>query len=139
MENMAMTDQLSGSTLIEPKKNVEKDKMEFSSSIQDVMSAPIDVPPMPTTSEAVYASEPKRTSSASTGYPLNMTKEQVESLLAGVAAVIGVSGPVQDKLGDMIPSFFNEMGKLSPTGMAVTVLVVAIVFYFLKQIVTKSR
>lgn len=135
---MSMTDQMGGATLIEPKKNIEEKQMEFSSSIQDVMTAPIDVPPVPTTSEAVYMGEPKK-SAPSSGYPLNMTKEQVESLLAGVAAIIGVSGPVQDKLGDMIPSFFNEMGKLSPTGMAVTVLVVAIVFYFLRQVVVKNR
>lgn len=136
---MSMNDQMGGATLIEPKKNIEEQKMEFSSSIQDVMSSPIDMPPAPTTSDAVYMSSEPKKSAASSGYPMNLTKEQVESLLAGVAAVIGVSGPVQDKLGDMIPSFFNEMGKLSPTGMAVTVLVVAIVFYFLRQVVVKNR
>lgn len=138
MENYTMTDQMGGATIIQPKKNVEKEQMEFSSSIQDVMTAPIDSPPMPTASEAVYATAEKK-STATSGYPLNMTKEQVESLLAGVAAIIGVSGPIQEKLGDMIPNFFNDMGRLSPTGMGVTVLVVAIVFYFLRQVVIKNR
>lgn len=132
-----MTDQMGGATVIEPKKNVEKDQMEFSSSIQDVMTAPIDSPPMATTSEAVYSSAD--TKKGSSAYPLNMSKEQMEAILAGVAAIIGVSGPVQDKLSDMIPSFFNDMGKMSPTGMAVTVLVVAVVFYFLRQVVVKHR
>ena len=112
--------------------------MEFSSSIQDVMTAPIDAPPMSTGEAPVYMTEPKKASSPS-GYPLNLTKAQMESLVAGVAAVIAVSGPVQDKLGDMIPSFFNDLGKLSATGMAVTVLVTAIVFYFLRQIVVKNH
>lgn len=135
-----MTDQMGGATVIQPKKNVEKEQdMEFSSSIQDVMTSPIDMPPVPTTSEAVYTSAETKKSGSNSGYPLNMTKEQVESLLAGVAAVIGVSGAVQEKLGDMIPNFFNDMGKLSPTGMAVTVLVVAIVFYFLRQVVVKRH
>ena len=136
MENFTMTDQLGGATEIEPKKNVEEKQMEFSSSIQDVMSAPIDAPPaLTSTSEPAY--ETKK--SSGTGYPLNLTKSQVEALIAGVAAVVAVSGPVQDKLSDMIPSFFNDMGKLSPTGMGVTVLVTAIVFYFIRQMVVKNR
>lgn len=127
---------MGGATEIEPKKNIEEKQMEFSSSIQDVMTAPIDAPPVMQSNDTVY--ETKK-SSGSSGYPLNLSKQQVEALVAGVAAIIGVSGPVQDKLGDMIPSFFNDMGKLSPTGMAVTVLVVAIVFYFLRQMVVKNR
>ncbi len=137
MENYTMTDQMGGATVIEPKKNIEEKQMEFSSSIQDVMTAPIDAPPIQTT-DSTYMSETKKSSGAS-GYPLNLTKSQVESLVAGVAAVIGVSGPIQEKLGDMIPNFFNDLGKLSPTGMAVTVLVVAIIFYFLRQMVVKNR
>ncbi len=137
MENFTMTDQMAGATAIEPKKNIEEKQMEFSSSIQDVMTAPIDSPPI-STGEAVYMGESKKTSSSS-GYPLNLTKSQMESLVAGVSAVIAVSGPIQEKLSDMIPSFFNEMGKLSATGMAVTVLVTAIVFYFLRQMVVKNH
>jgi hypothetical protein len=148
MENMNMNDQMGSATLISrpdieeitPEKNIDEQQMEFSSSIQDVMSAPIDMPPMMTTAaEAIMApqvvSEKK---SASSGYPLNLTKDQVEALVAGVAAVIGVSAPVQEKLSELIPSFFNEMGRLSTTGMAVTVLIVAIAFYFLRRVVTKK-
>lgn len=141
-----MTDQMGTATIIETKKNVEKEQedMEFSSSIQDVMSAPIDAPPMSTNEAAAMMVHPalapeKKSSSASSGYPLNLSKAQVESLVAGVAAVIGVSGPVQEKLSDIIPNFFNELGKLSTTGMAVTVLVVAVVFYFLRQFVIGKK
>jgi hypothetical protein len=148
MENMNMADQMGSATVISrpdieeitPEKNIDEQQMEFSSSIQDVMSAPIDMPPMMTTAaESMMApqvvSEKK---SASSGYPLNLTKAQVEALVAGVAAVIGVSAPVQEKLSELIPSFFNEMGRLSSTGMAVTVLIVAIAFYFLRKVVVKK-
>ncbi len=154
MENYNMTDQLGTATLIEPEKNIEtqQEDMEFSSSIQDVMSAPIDSPPMNTASEAMMmhpqiaasvaaaaAAGGNGGSKKNSGYPLNLTKEQVEALVAGVAAVIGVSGPVQEKLSDIIPSFFNEFGKLSTTGMAVTALIVAVIFFFLRQFFVKSR
>lgn len=140
-----MTDQLGTATIIEPKKNIEKEQeMEFSSSIQDVMSAPIDTPPISSAQEAAAmmvhpALVSEKKAPASTGYPLNLSKAQVEALVAGVSAVIGVSGPIQEKLGDIVPNFFNEFGKLSTTGMAITVLVVAVVFYFLRQFVIKSR
>lgn len=145
-----MSDQMGTATLIQPKKNIEEkqeeDNMEFSSTIQDVMSAPIDSAPMSSagaeqmmmmTPQMVAAGAASEKKSASSGYPLNLTKAQVEALVAGVAAVAGVSGPIQDKLADMIPNFFNDMGKLSMTGMAVTVLVVAVIFYFLRQFVVK--
>ena len=68
-------------------------------------------------------------------YPLGLKKNQVEALLAGVAAIIGTSDSVQSKIADMVPQFYGESGKLSITGMAILVLVVAIIFYFGKQFV----
>jgi hypothetical protein len=136
MENLSMTNQLSGSTAIEPKKNIEEKQMEFSSSIQDVMSAPIDsmanVPDVLTTSP-----EPKMAPKSK--YPLGLNKAQFESLIAGAAAVIIASGPVQEKIYDFMPAFLNESGKLSTQGMGVTLLLVAIVFYFMRQFLIKSR
>jgi hypothetical protein len=73
------------------------------------------------------------------GYPLGLNKIQFESLLAGVAAAVVASGPVQDKIVDMIPSFMNDTGRVSGSGLAVTVLIVAILFYILKQFVVKSH
>lgn len=150
VENFNMTDQIGTATRIEQKKNIEEkqeeDKMEFSSTIQDVMSSPIDAAPMSSTGaeqmmmpQMVAAGAVSEKKSASSGYPLNLSKAQVEALVAGVAAVAGVSGPIQDKLADMVPNFFNDLGKLSMTGMAVTVLVVAVIFYFLRQVVVNRR
>lgn len=134
MENMSMTDQLSGSTPIEPKKNIEEKQMEFSSSIQDVMSAPLDSSAAPA---EIIESKPVRPSASK--YPLNLNKAQFESLIAGLAAVIAVSGPVQDKISEFVPAFFNDVGKLSTQGMAITLLIVAILFYFMRQFFVKSR
>lgn len=150
MENFNMADQLGTATLIAQKKNIEEKQeeanMEFSSTIQDVMSAPIDSAPMSSMQneqmmmpQMVAAGAVASSDKKSSGYPFNLSKAQVEALVAGVAAVAGVSGPIQDKLAEMIPNFFNDLGKLSMTGMGVTVLVVAIIFYFLRQMVVKSN
>lgn len=146
METFTMTDQLGGSTSIVPEpeetpieKNIVEEKMEFSSSIQDIMAAPIDTPPQDSTPhEDVFV--PKKSSRAqSSPYPLNLTKEQFEALIAGVAAAIAISPMIQDKLADILPSFFNEMGKISTTGYGVTILVVAVIFYFGKQFMMGRR
>ena len=131
-----MTNQLSGSTAIEPKKNIEEKQMEFSSSIQDVMSAPVEsLAQLP--DAMISAAETKL--SPKSKYPLGLNKAQFESLIAGLAAVIVVSGPVQDKIYDFMPTFLNESGKLSTQGMGVTLLLVAIVFYFMRQFLIKNR
>jgi hypothetical protein len=143
METFTMTDQMGGATEIaadEPpvEKNIVEEKMEFSSSIQDVMSAPIDTPPQNTDDFVIPSAKPSQSARASP-YPLNMTKAQFEALIAGVSGAIAMSPMVQDKLADILPSFFNEMGKISGTGYAVTVLVIAVIFYFAKQFIMGRR
>ena len=130
-----MTNQLSGATNIEPKKNIEEKQMEFSSPIQDVMSAPVDS----LAHVQEITSSPEIKTSSKSKYPLNLNKAQFESLIAGAAAVIAVSGPVQDKIYEFMPAFLNESGKLSTQGMGVTLLLVAIIFYFMRQFFIKSR
>lgn len=143
-----MTDQMGGATFIEQapepepepqieKNNIGTDKMEFSSSINDVMSAPIDAPPQQTNTDDIFV--PTKSSNKSSGYPLNLTKAQFESLVAGVSAMIAVSGPVQDKLGDIVPSFFSDLGKITTTGLLITGLVTAVLFYFIRQFMIGRR
>ena len=50
--------------------------------------------------------------------------------MAAAAAALAFSGPVQEKLGSMIPNFLTEAGDRSMTGLFVTVLIVAVAFYF---------
>lgn len=65
--------------------------------------------------------------------PFGLKDEQYQALLAGVAAVIAFSKPVQGKLGDMVPKFHGPSGEVSLTGLAVTALVAAVVFYLAKK------
>ena len=48
------------------------------------------------------------------------------------------SKPVQGKLGSMVPKFTGDSGDLSLTGMVVSALVAAIVFYFAKQFLAEK-
>lgn len=127
-----MRDELTGTTLLSDlidetsqEKNVGKQQMEFSTPIEQVMDSPDTMQPQR------MIQVPSQKSSG--GYPMNLNKKQMEALVAGVAAVIGFSEIVQGKILDMIPQALNESGKLSAVGMAVMVLVVAVIFYFIKQ------
>ena len=74
-----------------------------------------------------------KASAGSSKNPFGLTDEQWYAALAGVAAVIAYSKPVQGKLSTMVPKFLGENGEISMTGMAVTALIAAIVFYFARQ------
>ena len=65
--------------------------------------------------------------------PFGLKDEQYQALLAGVAAVIAFSKPVQGKLGDVVPKFHGPSGEVSLTGLVVTALVAAVVFYMAKK------
>ena len=136
-----MRDELSGSTDIsslldkkEEEKNVDtKEEMEFSSPINDVMDTPGALPDI--MAPQMISSAPERSS----GYPFNLKKNQVEAILAGLAGVIGFSEIVQDKISEFIPQAIGESGKLSTTGMAVMLAIIAVIFFFLKRVVMKTR
>ena len=68
--------------------------------------------------------------SKKSGNPLGLTDEQFQAAVAGVAAVIAFSKPVQDKLAEIIPKFMTEAGSLSTTGMAVSAVIAAVLFFF---------
>ena len=68
---------------------------------------------------------------------MNLTDDQLIALVAGVAAAVAVSKPVQDKLVTSVPKFLNEQGARSMVGLASTGLVAAIVFYFGKTYIVK--
>jgi len=70
--------------------------------------------------------------------PLNLTDDQLVALIAGAAAALAVSKPVQDKLVTSVPKFLNEQGSRSMVGLASTGLVAAIVFYFAKGQLVKA-
>ncbi len=129
----------------EPENKVDSSQMaDFSSPIEEVMAGPGQMmqdevmgPPQMTTGN-------KRTPKSDTSSgkksknPFGLTDEQFLAALAGVAAVVAFSKPVQGKLSTMVPKFLNEAGDMSATGMVVTALVAAIVFYFARQFIDKQ-
>jgi len=71
--------------------------------------------------------------------PFGLQDEQYQALLAGVAAVVAFSKPVQGKLGEMVPKFHGPSGDVSLTGLAVTALIAAIVFYMAKKYLVDGK
>jgi hypothetical protein len=66
---------------------------------------------------------------------MNLTDDQLIALVAGVAASIAISKPVQDKLVTSVPNFLDNAGSRSMVGLAATGAVAALVFYIAKSYV----
>lgn len=126
------------------KTSIQNNNMDFSTPLSDVMpSAAFDSGPQdngvnsatytsPTT-QRVQAISPGMIGAPptkKTGNPLGLTDEQFQAALAGLAAVIAFSKPLQEKLADMVPKFMSEAGELSMTGMFVTAVIVAALYFF---------
>jgi hypothetical protein len=111
-----------------PEKNVGESQMaEFSTSLDEV------VPPGPSMQmqnlamgPAIPQQAPQQSTQGRSGkIPFNMTHEQYMSCLAGLAAVVSGSKPVQER----IASFFPNIEPGSMSAMLITALVAALVFY----------
>jgi hypothetical protein len=124
----------------EPEKKVDESQMaEFATSIDEIMPGPNQMiqdemmgpPSLPQSGNVKTArkSESKKDSKR----PFGLTDEQFTAAIAGLAAIIAFSKPVQSKLSTSVPKFLNEAGDMSVTGMVVSALIAAIVFYFAKQ------
>jgi len=126
--------------LLRPEKKVDEDQMaDFSSPIEEVMPGPgqmmqneIMGPPPPIIPGPSPRVSKKKTASTN---PFGMTDDQYTALIAGVSAVIAFSEPIQGKLSSMVPKFLGESGKHTTTGLIVTALVAAIIFYFAKKFI----
>ena len=137
-----------------PEKNIPKQqqtKMD-STPIADLMSGP-DMMPMDATQDprAAYNMMPQSPMMAAAAlpvqksqdkpkkseYPFNLTHEQFMSLLAGVAAMIAFSKPIQEKLSTSVPKFLSEAGTRSTTGLVVSGLVTALIFYLAHRFANK--
>lgn len=144
-----------------PEKNISKIKMD-STPIGDIMGAPggdfsagamgmggspdprfmmeqspmyvQQAQPIPNN----YGLPQQQQGKAASKNPLNLTDEQMEALLAGVAAVLAFSAMVQGKLSTTVPQFLAESGERSNIGLLVTALLAAAIFYFAKKFVIKE-
>ena len=145
-KNLIPTGLLPPEALVAPEKNLDESQMaDFSTAIEDVMPGPgrmmqdeVMGPPMgPSVMMQGNKPTPRDDGSSSKGgrskNPFGLTDDQFLAALAGVAGVIAFSKPVQGKLSTMVPKFLGESGEVSTTGLAVTALIAAIIFYFAKQ------
>ena len=132
----------------QPEKNVDESQMaDFSTPIEEVMTGPGQMlqnemmgPPYAQPQQAPSASRKRASDGEDSGgraskNPLGLTDEQFQAALAGVAAIIAFSKPVQSRMRTMVPKFVGESGEVSLTGLVVTALVAAVVFYFAKKFI----
>jgi len=143
-KNLIPTGLLPPEALVAPEKNLDESQMaDFSTAIEDVMPGPgrmmqdeVMGPPMGP-SAMMQGNKPTPRDDGAKGSrsknPLGLTDDQFMAVLAGVAGVIAFSKPVQGKLSTMVPKFLGDSGEVSTTGLAVTALLAAIIFYFAKQ------
>ena len=134
--------------LLRPEKKVDESQMaDFSTPIEEVMPGPNqmiqnevmgparNMMMMPGPSAA---RTPSRKEEASSKNPFGLTDEQFQAALAGAAAVLAFSKPIQSRLRSMVPKFVNDSGDTSLTGLISTALVVAIIFYFAKKFIAEK-
>ena len=126
--------------LLRLEKKVDESQMaDFSTPIEELMQNEVQGPPsMMGPSAAVQrrsaSEEPQeRKKKGASGNPFGLTDEQFQAALAGVASVVAFSKPVQSRLRTMVPKFVGESGDVSLTGLAVTALIAALVFYIIKK------
>jgi len=127
------------------KKIDESQMADFSTPIEELMQNEVaggspyapQHPQAPSASRKHQVSEGEagESSRSSSKNPFGLTDEQFQALIAGVASVVAFSKPVQTRLRTMVPKFVGESGDVSLTGMAVTALVAALVFYIIKKYV----
>jgi hypothetical protein len=124
------------------KKIDESQMADFSTPIEELMQndimmapgGPSASRPQPRSQEGSGApQEQRKKKSAASGNPLGLTDEQFQAALAGLASVVAFSHPVQSRLRTMVPKFVGESGEVSLTGLGVTALVAALVFYIIKK------
>ena len=118
-----------------PEKSIGTPQMD-STPISDIMGQDVDY-----AGQGQYMAPPQtpaiaqQAPPAAKKGPMNMTPEQMEALLAGVAAVIAFAKPVQEKLTGFIPQMLSSSGEASNIGLLVTALVAALIFYFGRRFV----
>jgi hypothetical protein len=123
--------------LLRLEKKVDESQMaDFSTPIEEVMQNEImgsQMAPSASMQRRQEEQPQEYKKKAASGNPFGLTDEQFQAALAGVAAVVAFSKPVQSRLRTMVPKFVGETGDVSLTGLAVTALVAALVFYIVKK------
>ena len=123
----------------EPEKDIEESQMaDFSTPLEELMPGPNQMlqnemmgPPQ----QAPMVERTNKPKKAASANPFGLNDDQFQAAIAGVAAVIAFSKPVQSRLRTMVPKFVGESGEVSMTGLAVTALIAALLYYLAKKYV----
>ena len=110
---------------------------DFSTPLEELMPGPnqmIQNEVMGPPQQAPMVERHSKSKKASAN-PFGLTDDQFQAAIAGVAAVIAFSKPVQNRLRTMVPKFVGESGEVSLTGLIVTALIAALLYYFAKKYV----
>jgi hypothetical protein len=131
--------------LLRLEKKVDESQMaDFSTPIEELMQNDIQgagpyIPQQPQQAPSASRSNSPPSSKKAAGNPFGLTDEQFQAALAGIASVVAFSKPVQSRLRTMVPKFVGESGDVSLTGLAVTAIVAALVFYVIKKYVVDKN
>jgi hypothetical protein len=148
-DGMVSLNQNHTTAFVNTEKNINSNKETMDSTpIHDIMMEPpmmSDEPRMQGMMPQMTAPQPQggymvaepQAKKPESKNPLNLTDDQMIALVAGAAAALAVSKPVQDKLVTSIPKFLNEQGSRSMIGLASTGLVAAVAFYIVKDYIVK--
>ena len=124
-----------------PEKDVDESQMaDFSTPLEELMPGPnqmIQNEMMGPPQQAPMVERAAKSKKSSSN-PFGLTDDQFQAAVAAIAAVIAFSKPVQSRLRTMVPKFVGESGEVSLTGLAVTGLIVAILYYFAKKYVIEK-
>jgi hypothetical protein len=112
-------------------ENIEQPQEEAMAEFSTPISELVQEPDADIVQPMMMGPPIKKETSAPKKRQGSLTPEQMDAVLAGAAAVIAFSKPVQDKIIQMIPA-----GGL--VGTLATALIAAIAFYFLKKFIVKK-
>jgi hypothetical protein len=136
--------------LFKPEIKPPQIEMDFSTPIADVVpSAEFEMAPSmggpyknPQNQKVVALSldnAASGSSSPASKNPFGLNDEQLNATIAGLAAVVAFSKPIQNKLADLIPKFMSDSGNLSATGMLATAFVAAVIFYIVNKFAKPAK
>ena len=125
-----------------PEKDVDESQMaDFSTPIEELIPGPnqmIQNEMMGPPQQAPMVERTSKSKKTASANPFGLTDDQFQAAVAAIAAAIAFSKPVQSRLRTMVPKFVGESGEVSLTGLAVTGLIVAILYYLAKKYIVEK-
>lgn len=110
----------------------EEEMAEFSTPISELMQQDPDPQTVQREPPVVVSPMLKSSSQKPAKKKGSLSPEQMDAVIAGIAAVIAFSKPIQEKLVQMVPGASQGL-----TGTLLTALLAAVIFFFGKKFLAK--